>query len=219
MIPEKCYFELPTEKDPNVKLSPFSPKNREVGVDVYKWDINKAFFVIVGKWGSTEWYKNKYVTIASNITEEYWFNSFVVENPWISWDDPELYFDCAMWFIHEKMKEFWYDNRESYWFWHSAWWHFLWRYAYKYPEISKILLHNPVLRQDFRLLKKWLANFQWEMTIIHWEFDVDIFFQPLLKEFESKWNILVQKWADHQYTQEWWLELFISLPETYLFNN
>jgi hypothetical protein len=36
MIPEKCYFELPTEKDPNVKLSPFSPKNREVGVDVYK---------------------------------------------------------------------------------------------------------------------------------------------------------------------------------------
>ena len=57
------------------------------------------------------------------------------------------------------------------------------------------------------------------MTIIHWEFDVDIFFQPLLKEFESKWNILVQKWADHQYTQEWWLELFISLPEKYLFDD
>ena len=89
-MPEKLYFELPTDKW-DVELPENSPLNYEVEVDSYKWESDTAVIIIVGKWWTTEWYENKYVTIANNLVKDHWVNVFVIENPWISWDDPELF--------------------------------------------------------------------------------------------------------------------------------
>ena len=216
-MPEKLYFELPTDKW-DIEIPENSPLNYEVEVAVYKWNSDIAVMIIVWKWGSTEWYSNKYVTIWNNLVKDHWVNVFVVENPWISWDDPELFVDCAVKFVNDKMREFWYKDHKTYVMWYSAWWHFLWRFSYKYPEIVKMLLVNPVLSVDFFKLQKWLEAFNWEMTIVEWDKDVDFFFNPLLAPFKDKATLVVLPWVNHIFSNEWWLETFIWLPEKYLFN-
>ena len=78
-MPEKLYFELPTEKW-DMEIPENSPLNYEVETDFYKWNTNNAVIIIVGKWWTTQWYKDKYVTIANNLVINYWVNVFVVEN-------------------------------------------------------------------------------------------------------------------------------------------
>jgi len=211
---EKLYFELPTDTE-WMEIPKNSPLNYEVAVDVYKWNINKAVIIIVWKWWTTEWYQNKYITIANNLVFNYWASVFVVENPWISRDDPEKFFDCAIKFVSEKMNEFWFANFDIDCIWFSAWWHFVWKFAYKYSNIKQILLINPVLRVDFEKLKNALNSFNWKITIIQWEKDVDYVFSPLLKQI-PKARVVVLNWVDHQFTNKWGLDLFIWLPEKYL---
>ncbi len=212
---EKLYFELPTDKG-DLVIPEYSPINYEVEVDVYQWNINEAVVIIVGKWWTTTWYLNKYVSIATNLVDTYWVNVFVVGNPWISWDDPELFMDCAIKFIEDKMCDFWFQNFGMKIMWFSAWWHFTWRFAYKYPEIHAILLINPVLRQNFEELKEGLNSFEDKITIVQWNKDVDFPFNSLLSQI-SKAKLVVLDGVDHQFTHEWGLDLFISLPEKYLF--
>ena len=214
-MPEKLYFELPTDKW-NAEIPENSPLNYEIEAALYKWNSDTAVIIIVGKWWTTEWYENKYVTIANNLVKDHWVNVFVIENPWISWDDPELFFDSAMKFVIDKMKEFWYDNPKFYMMWYSAGWHFTWRFSYKYPEIKKLLLVNAVLSVDFEKLKKWLLTFQWDITIVQWDKDVDFFFHPLLNQITNA-NIITLPWVNHIFSNEWWLEMFIWLAEKYLF--
>ena len=197
---EKLYFELPTDKW-DMKIPENSPLNYEVETDFYKWNTNKAVII----------------TIANNLVTNHWTNVFVVENPWISRDNPELFFDCAMIFIKDKMKEFWYDDFDLAVIWFSAWWHFTWRFSYKHPEIKEILLINPVLRVDFEKLKKSLNSFENKITIVQWNKDTDYPFNPLLTQI-PKARVVVLDWVDHQFSNEWGLDLFISLPEKYLFN-
>jgi len=211
---ENLYFELPTDTE-WMEIPKNSPLNYEVAVDVYKWNINKAVIIIVWKWWTTEWYQNKYITIANNLVFNYWASVFVVENPWISRDDPEKFFDCAIKFVSEKMNEFWFANFDIDCIWFSAWWHFVWKFAYKYSNIKQILLINPVLRVDFEKLKNALNSFNWKITIIQWEKDVDYVFSPLLKQI-PKARVVVLNWVDHQFTNKWGLDLFIWLPEKYL---
>ncbi len=211
---EKLYFELPTDKW-DLEIPENSPLNYEVEVAVRKWKSNKAVVIIVWKWWSVDWYMNKYWEITSRLFEKYWVNTFVVENPWISWDNPELFFDCAINFVTEKMNEFWFNGFDIDCIWFSAWWHFVWRFAYKYSNIKQMLLINPVLRVDFEKLKNALISFNWKITIIQWEKDVDYVFSPLLKQI-PKARVAVLNWVDHQFTNKWGLDLFIWLPEKYL---
>ena len=211
---ENLYFELPTDTE-WMEIPENSPLNYEVAVDVYKWNINKAVIIIVWKWWTTEWYQNKYITIANNLVFNYWVSVFVVENPWISRDDPEKFFDCAINFVTEKMNEFWFNDFDIDCIWFSAWWHFVWRFAYKYSNIKQILLINPVLRVDFEKLKKALNSFSWKIIIIQWNKDTDYPFNPLLEQI-ARAKVEVLEWVDHQFTSEWWLDLFIWLPEKYL---
>ena len=210
-------FELPTEKDENVKLSEFSPVNYEVEVSVRQWTKKEAVVIIVWKWWTVQGYMNKYGTITNNIAEKHSVNVFVVENPWISWDNPELFFDCAIKFVDKKMHEFWFDDYYISAMWFSAWWHFLWRFAYKYPVIKQILLVNPVLRVNFTKLKDALNEFTWKIRIIQWDKDVDFFYNPLLKQIPRA-KVYTLDWVDHQFSNEWWLEMFIWLPDKYLFD-
>ena len=213
---EKLSFELPTDTE-WMDLPENLPSNYEVEVDVYKWNKDKAVVIIVWKWWSTEWYDNKYVTIANNLVKDHWVNVFVVENPWISRDNPELYIQCAMNFVGNKMKEFWYSDYRIYAMWYSAWWHFIWRFACKYPNIEKILLINPVQRVNNTKLLKALNEFKWTWTIIIWDQDPDYFYSPLLEKITSNIKVIILKWVNHIFSNEYWLETFIWLPGKYLF--
>lgn len=215
MEPEKLCFELTTDKW-DLKIPKNSPQNYEVEADFYKWTERLVVMIIVWKWWTTQWYQNKYETIAKNLVKNHGANVFVIENPWISRDNPELFFDSAMKFVKKKVKDYRFRKHTIYAVWFSAWWHFVWRFAYKYPGIKQILLINPVLRVDFEKLKKSLNMFKWKITIIQWDKDTDYPFNPLLIQVRRA-HVKVIEWVNHQFSNEGWLETFIELPEKYLF--
>ena len=156
--------------------------------------------------------------MAYNIVANYNAQAIIIENPWISRDNPELYFDSAMSYINKKIQELDMDaNPKIHIMWFSAWWHFVGRFAYKYPEIKEIVLVNPVLRVDFEKLKKSLNSFEWKITIVQWNKDTDYPFNPLLSQIPNA-KVEVLDWVDHQFSNEWWLEKFVWLAMDY-FNN
>lgn len=215
MKPRKLHFKLPTDKW-DLEIPKNSPTNYEVEADFYKGREKIVVMIIVWKWGTTQWYQNKYETIANNLVKDHWVNVFVIENPWISRDNPELFFDCAMKFVKKKVKDCRYRRHKIYAVWFSAWGHFVGRFAYKYPEIKKILLINPVLRVDFEKLKKSLNTFKWKITIVQWDKDTDYPFNPLLIQVRRA-HVMELEWVNHQFSNEWGLETFIEIPEKYLF--
>ena len=215
-MPEKLSFILPTDTE-WMDLPDNLPSNYEIEVDIYKWNLDRAVVIIVWKWWTTEWYNNKYVTIANNLVKNHWVNVFVVENPWISWDNPELYIQCAMNFVDNKMNEFWYSDYKIYAMWYSAWWHFIWRFACSYPQIERILLINPVQRVNNTKLLKSLNEFTGIWIIVIWDQDPDYFYTPLLEKVNSNIKVVTLKWVNHLFSNEWWFETFIWLPDEYLF--
>lgn len=211
---KRWYFKFPTNKG-DFEISENTPLNYKVEVGIHQGEKNEALMIIVWKWWSVSWYMNKYEEITKRLIK-YGINIFIIENPEVSWNDPELFFDGAMKFIKEKMTEFWFKLFKIKCFWFSAWWHFVGRFAYKYPNIKEILLVNPVLRVNFTKLKKELNQFTWNITIIQWDKDTDYFFNPLLSQIPKARNIILE-WVNHQFSNKWQLETFIWLPEKYLF--
>ena len=176
-------FELPTDTT-WMEIPEFSPHAYEVEVAEYKGTTNKVVMIIVWKWGTTSGYQNKYITIASNLAEKYGVSVFVVENPWISRDDPRLFVECAMGFVEEQMKKSGFDDWEIYGMGHSAGAHFWGRFAHLYPNVSKLLLINPVVSVNFTKLKKELQAYQGELFLIQWSKDHDFFYNKLLSWIE-----------------------------------
>lgn len=212
-------FELPTNTT-WMEIPEFSPHAYEVEVAEYKGTTNKVVMIIVWKWGTTSGYQNKYTTIASNLAEKYWAQVFVVENPWISRDDPKLFVECAMNFVEEQMKKSGFDDWEIYGMGHSAGAHFWGRFAHLYPNISKLLLINPVISVNFTKLKKELQAYQGELFLIQWSKDHDFFYNPLLDSIKTdKKQVIILEWVNHEFSNEGGFELFLSLAETYLFNS
>ncbi len=214
IMPEKWYFELPTDKW-DLEIHEYSPLNYEVEVDYYKWETDLAIWIIVWKWWSTHWYQNKYITISNNLVKNHGVHVFIIENPWISWDDPEIFFDNAFWYMKNKMKKLWYNSPKFYIMGYSAGGHFVWRFAYKYPEIKQLLLVNPVLRVNNKKLLDALKDFRWIWTIIIGENDSDYLFYPLLESISPNIKIIFLPWVDHLFSNEWGLETYIELPEKY----
>lgn len=210
-------FELPTDTR-WMKIPEFSPHAYEVEVAEYKGTTNKVVMIIVWKWGTTSGYQNKYITIASNLAEKYGVSVFVVENPWISRDDPKLFIECAMGFVEEQMKKSGFDDWEIYGMGHSAGAHFWGRFAHLYPNVSKLLLINPVVSVNFTKLKKELQTYQGELFLIQWSKDHDFFYNPLLDPIKTdKKQVIILEWVNHEFSNEGGFELFLSLAETYLF--
>ena len=210
-------FELPTDTT-WMEIPEFSPHAYEVEVAEYKGKTNKVVMIIVWKWGTTSGYQNKYITIASNLTEKYGVSVFVVENPWISRDDPKLFVECAMGFVEEQMKKSGFDDWEIYGMGHSAGAHFWGRFAHLYPNVSKLLLINPVVSVNFTKLKKELQAYQGELFLIQWSKDHDFFYNPLLDPIKSeKKQVIILDWVNHEFSNEGGFDLFLTLAETYLF--
>ena len=210
-------FELPTDTT-WMEIPEFSPHAYEVEVAEYKGTTNKVVMIIVWKWGTTSGYQNKYITIASNLAEKYGVQVFVVENPWISRDDPKLFIECAMNFVEEQMKKSGFDDWEIYGMGHSAGAHFWGRFAHLYPNVSKLLLINPVVSVNFTKLKKELEAYQGELFLIQWSKDNDFFYNPLLDPIKSeKKQVIILEWVNHEFSNEGGFDLFLSLAEQYLF--
>ena len=210
-------FELPTDTT-WMEIPEFSPHAYEVEVAEYKGTTNKVVMIIVWKWGTTSGYQNKYITIASNLAEKYWSQVFVVENPWISRDDPKLFIEYAMNFVEEQMKKSGFDDWEIYGMGHSAGAHFWGRFAHLYPNVSKLLLINPVVSVNFTKLKKELEAYQGELFLIQWSKDNDFFYNPLLDPIKSeKKQVIILEWVNHEFSNEGGFDLFLSLAEQYLF--
>lgn len=210
-------FELPTDTT-WMEIPEFSPHAYEVEVAEYKGTTNKVVMIIVWKWGTTSGYQNKYITIASNLVEKYGVTVFVVENPWISRDDPKLFIECAMNFVEEQMKKSGFDAWEIYGIGHSAGAHFWGRFAHLYPNVSKLLLINPVVSVNFTKLKKELQAYQGELFLIQWSKDHDFFYNPLLDPIKSeKKQVIILEWVNHEFSNEGGFDLFLTLAETYLF--
>lgn len=210
-------FELPTDTT-WMEIPEFSPHAYEVEVAKYKGTTNKVVMIIVWKWGTTSGYQNKYITIASNLAEKYGVNVFVVENPWISRDDPKLFIECAMNFVEEQIKKIGFDDWEIYGMGHSAGAHFWGRFAHLYPNVSKLLLINPVVSVNFTKLKKELEAYQGELFLIQWSKDNDFFYNPLLDPIKSeKKQVIILEWVNHEFSNEGGFDLFLSLAEQYLF--
>lgn len=210
-------FELPTDTT-WMKIPEFSPHAYEVEVAEYKGKTNKVVMIIVWKWGTTSGYQNKYITIASNLAEKYGVNVFVVENPWISRDDPKLFIECAMNFVEEQMKKSGFDDWEIYGMGHSAGAHFWGRFWYLFPRVKKLLLINPVLSVNFFKLKDALIAYPWELKIIQWSKDHDFFYVPLLDPIKTdQKQVIILEWVNHEFSNDWGFDLFLSLAEHYLF--
>ena len=210
-------FELPTDTR-WMKIPEFSPHAYEVEVAECKGTTNKVVMIIVWKWGTTSGYQNKYITIASNLAEKYGVSVFVVENPWISRDDPKLFIECAMGFVEEQMKKSGFDDWEIYGMGHSAGAHFWGRFVHLYPNVSKLLLINPVVSVNFTKLKKELQAYQGELFLIQWSKDHDFFYNPLLDPIKSeKKQVIILDWVNHEFSNEGGFDLFLTLAETYLF--
>ena len=217
MLPIYHAFELPTDTT-WMEIPEFSPHAYEVEVAEYKGTTNKVVMILVWKWGTTSGYQNKYITIASNLAEKYGVNVFVVENPWISRDDPKLFVECAMGFVEEQMKKSGFDDWEIYGMGHSAGAHFWGRFAHLYPNVSKLLLINPVVSVNFTKLKKELQAYQGELFLIQWSKDHDFFYNPLLDPIKSeKKQVIILDWVNHEFSNEGGFDLFLTLAETYLF--
>lgn len=208
MTPQYKTFEFP--------INPASPVPYGIDVAHYPGSLHKALLIIVWKWGGTEGYQNKYITIASKIVEKFWFHVFVVENPWISRDDPRLFVDSAMQFVDHEMCELGEEDYELYAMGFSAGGHFVWRFAPNYPQVTKILMINPVLSINFSKLKKSLLAFSWISILVQGDLDFDFFYNPLLSQLENT-KVVVLPGVDHQFTNPWGLEQFIWLAEEYLF--
>lgn len=68
---------------------------------------------------------------------------------------------------------------------HSAGAHFWGRFAHLYPNVSKLLLINPVISVNFTKIKKSLEAYQGELFLIQGDKDFDFFYNPLLDPIKT----------------------------------
>lgn len=217
MKPTYHTFEFPTDIK-WMKIPEFSPQAYEVEVAQYQGRTNKVVMIIVGKWGTTSGYQNKYITIASNLVEKQGAHVFVVENPGISRDNPKLFIECAMNFVEKQMEKSDFNSWEIYGAGHSAGAHFWGRFWYLFPRVKKLLLINPVLSVNFFKLNDALKAYSWELKIIQWSKDYDFFYSPLLDPIKNdQKQVIVLEWVNHEFSNEGGFELFLTLAEKYLF--
>lgn len=217
MQPTYHSFELPTDTT-WMKIPEFSPHAYEVEVAEYEGTTNKVVMIIVWKWGTTSGYQNKYITIASNLVEKHGARVFVIENPWISRDNPKLFVECAMKFVEKQMEKSGFSSWELYGVGHSAGAHFWGRFAHLYPRVKKLLLINPVLSVNFFKFEPALKAYSWDLTIVQGSKDHDAFYIPLLDSIKNdNKQVIVLDGVNHEFSNEGGFELFLSLAEKYLF--
>ncbi len=169
-------------------------------------------FIKPGLGGSIYGYENKYLQIAENLNKK--FHCTVIVSP----HDKNTEFDTEMEFIKDYTAQNNIFDYQIYYFGYSNGALIGMCEAYKYAEIKRLLLINAPLCMNPHKTIEGVKHFAGEkMILLYGEKDQSFHFVKLFSELSNekvKFEIIPE--ADHNFTDK--LELFMSLPEKYLFS-
>lgn len=169
-------------------------------------------FIKTGLGGSIYGYENKYLQIAENLNNK--FNCTVITSP----NDKKTDFIEEMNFVKDYAVQNSIGNYQIYYFGHSNGALIGMCEAYKHDEIKRLLLINAPLCINPHKTIEGIKKFNGEkMVLLFGDKDQSFHF---VKQFSELSNEKVRfetiQDADHYFTNK--LELFMSLPDKYLFN-
>lgn len=168
-------------------------------------------FIKPGLGGSIYGYENKYFRISEKLNDT--FNCTVIVSP----NDKEVDFDTEMEFIKEYVTHNNLADYQIYYFGHSNGALIGMCNAYKYSQIKRLLLINAPLCINPQKTIDGIKMFTGEkMVLVIGDKDQSFHFVKLFSELSNekvRFEIIPE--ADHNFKNK--LELFMSLPEKYLF--
>ncbi len=168
-----------------------------------------VLLILTGAGGTTKGYANKYEKIAKAAMQKFNLSVVVASIPSRVWLQSEQCLSEIMNFVHSKMSNVYCVYAMG----HSMGANLvLWHFA-KFTEIKKVLAVNPVMTVNLHLFNR-LQNIEKPMQVIFGENDESCKFAEMLPK-NIKVDVLVG--VDHNFTKH--LDLFIQLPEKYLFSS
>ena len=193
------------------------------GVDHYKFDAlklsgnNDVLLIIVGYNGSINGYDNKYFKIANKANDLYGNTVFIIDNNEYNWHSPENFFHAIINYVKENTLN---NEIKIKLLGTSAGATLALSYAWKYPEIMKVLLINPPLfKENIELTVSGMKLYTGNVTLVigkndpSYEFGV-LFTQEKYKNIFKK--IVLYDNADHNFTGL--INEYINLPFQYLYD-
>jgi pimeloyl-ACP methyl ester carboxylesterase len=193
------------------------------GLESYQSEVAKIdggdniLIIIVGTNGSVCGYKNKYYRIAKRANAIYGSTVFIFANDGRNWYSPKDYFDVIIKYVKENIL-----NKTEIrikLFGYSAGAAFASYYAWKYPEITNLLLVNPPLIDYLELTIKGMKAFSGNSTLVVGENDPSYKLGELftLDKYSDIFNnVKLYESADHHF--KGLLNEFINLPFEYLYD-
>ena len=168
-------------------------------------------FIKPGLGGSIYGYENKYFRISEKLNDT--FNCTVIVSP----NEKKVDFDTEMEFIKEYVTHNNLADYQIYYFGHSNGALIGMCNAYKYSQIKRLLLINAPLCINPQKTIDGIKMFAGEkMVLVFGDKDPSFHFVKLFSELSNekvRFEIIPE--ADHNFKNK--LELFMSLPEKYLF--
>lgn len=168
-------------------------------------------FIKPGLGGSIYGYENKYFRISEKLNDT--FNCTVIVSP----NEKKVDFDTEMEFIKEYVTHNNLSEYQIYYFGHSNGALIGMCEAYKYAEITRLILINSPLCMNPHKTIDGIKKFNGEkMILLFGDKDPSFHFVKLFSELSNekvRFEIIPE--ADHNFKNK--LELFMSLPEKYLF--
>ncbi len=182
----------------------------------YIGSSNKVVLIMTGIGGSENGYDDKYVKIAENIINKYGASVFIYATPKESWGKGAERLNSAVVEINDTLLERGMTEYDLYCMGISAGGSFLGAYAYRYRQIKKLLLVNPVIQINYNHLLNGLENSSADVTIVLGESDPSYKFLFMLDSVkrENIRTVSVPN-ADHHFSGKENFELFIKLPEAF----
>ena len=189
----------------------------EVKIDINLYPGNHHFFLVMtGLGGDCIGFYSKYKKIAKNMNKKHGCTVIVASTPELSWMHPIDNFKNIMEYINSYAQENNFNDYDVSIFGNSAGGTFATWYSYQYLQIKKLLIVNPVLNVNTHKFKEGLRNFSGESaTLVFGELDQSTYYLPLLENINPLVETLILKDVDHIFKDK--IELFIELPEKYLF--
>jgi len=169
-------------------------------------------FIKTGIGGSIYGYENKYLKISESLNNK--FKCTIISSP----NDKKVDFKTEMDFIKEYAVLNNLSDCQIYYIGHSNGALIGMCEAYKYAEIKRLLLINPPLCMNPHKTIEGIKNFAGEkMNLVFGDKDQSFHYVKQFSELSNdKVRFEIIPDADHYFTNK--LELFMSLPEKYLFS-
>lgn len=177
---------------------------------------DKAVLIMTGIGGSENGYENKYFEIARILNEKYDASVFIFATPREAWQKGENLVDEAISEVDRAMSKRSTVGYDLYCFGTSAGASFLGSFTYKYPQVKKLILVNPVMQINYNKLLRGLDDSRAEVNVVFGEDDPSRKFVGLLDLLKNKSvkTTFVPN-ADHCFSGEENERIFKALPESF----